>query len=345
MSKSTIQASGETCSVSQRLIESSLAVRAVQLVGPHHLEFVDAEAPRSKPGEAIVRMEYLAVCGSDLKLYERVLPAADYPLPVGRPCHECVAIVEDASDTGLKRGQRVIALTNKGGLVEYQSLATDMLVPLPELDMDPALWVLCQPMGTVMYAVKRIGSVLGKRVAVVGQGPIGLAFTDLLVRHGARQIIATDVHDYRLEISRKLGATQTINAAREDVAARVKDITAGAMVDIVVEACGLPETYAQVFAILRSQGTVVIFGGPHIEDKFTFDWGTVYNKLPNIIVTNSMRAGERSEAVADCVDLVAQRRLDLSYLLTHRFTWHEIPKAFEQYCHKTDNSLKGVIAA
>lgn len=318
-------------------------MKAVQLVAPRCLEFVETDAPTPRPGEAIVRMQYLAVCGSDLKSYERVLPETDYPLPVGRPCHECVAVVEDSSDTSLKRGQQVIALTGKGGLVEYQSLPANLLVPLPELDRDPALWVLCQPMGTVMYALKRIGSVLGKRVAVVGQGPVGLAFTDLLVRQGARQVIVTDVHEYRLEVSRTLGATHRINAAREDVPGQVKAITDGAMMDVVIEACGLPETYQQVFDIVRPLGTVIIFGGPHLEDKFTFDWGTAYNKLPTIIVTNSMRAGERAESVSDCVDLVAQRRLDLSYLLTHRFSWDGIPKAFETYCDEKDKSLKGVI--
>src|SRR5262249_15921455 len=147
------------------------------------------------PGEVIVRMDYLALCGSDMKFYDRHLPASQYPLPVGRPCHEYAATVEASSVPEFNRGQRVIALTPTGGLVESRAVAGDLLVPLPETAMDPALWVLCQPMGTVLYVMQRIGSVIGKRVVVVGQGPIGLCFTDLLVRHGAAQVIVTDVHD------------------------------------------------------------------------------------------------------------------------------------------------------
>src|SRR5207253_3136429 len=104
-----------------------------------------------------------------------------------------------------------------GAMVECASVPTDLIVAVPESDMDPSLWVLCQPVGTVMYSMKRIGSVLGKRVVVVGQGPIGLAFTDLLVRHGASQVIVTDVHEYRLGVARKLGATHTIHAREDDV--------------------------------------------------------------------------------------------------------------------------------
>ncbi len=319
-------------------------MKAVQLVAPQRFEFVEVDEPSPNPGEALVRTEYLAICGSDLKFYDRTLTAKDYPLPVGRPCHEVVGTVEDGGSSGFRSGQRVIALTQLGGLVERMTVTPDRIVPLPDdVDLDPALWVFCQPAGTVFYAMKRLGSVLGKRVAVVGQGPIGLAFTDLCVRHGARQVIATDVHDFRLEVSRKLGATATINARREDATARIRELTGGAMVDVAIEACGLAETYHQVFDAIRMLGSVVIFGVPHLEDQFSFDWGGAYAKLPNIIVTNSARAGERAESVAECVDLVAQRRLDLSYLLTHRFGWDEIPLAYQMYSRNKEGCLKGII--
>jgi threonine dehydrogenase-like Zn-dependent dehydrogenase len=223
-------------------------------------------------------------------------------------------------------------------------LPADLLVRLPESNIDPALWVLCQPMGTVMYSVDKIGSVLGKRVVVVGAGPIGLCFTDLMVRHGASQVIVTDVHDYRLATARRLGATHTINASTEDVRERVSDITGGEMADVAVEACGLSETYQQVFDVIRKLGTVAIFGIPHLEDNFALQWDRVYSKLPNIIVTNSAAAGERSGWVTTCVDLVAQGRLDLSYLATHRFSWGEVPAAFEAYSAKKDGALKCLIS-
>lgn len=300
--------------------------------------------PTVASDEVLVRMEYLAVCGSDLKFYDRVLPRDSYPLPPGRPCHECVGTIEASNTPEFTPGQRVIALVRSGGLVERAAVPADSLVALPsDADVDPSLWVLCQPMGTVMYAVDRLGSVLGKRVVVVGAGPIGLCFTDLLVRGGASQVIVTDVHDFRLDVARRLGATGVINASREDVHQRVAQLTGGEMADVSVEACGLRETYQQVFDVLRVQGTVIIFGIPHLEDEFPFDWSAAYSRLPTVIVTNSAAAGERGRYVSACVDMVARGRMDLSYLVTDRFSFDEVPQAFDAYAAKKDRALKGII--
>src|SRR5205085_3850230 len=133
--------------------------------------------------------------GSDLRFYDRVLTESDYPLDIGRPCHECLGTVAESLDPSIQPGQRVIALTYTGGLLEYAAVAANRCVPVPDSG-DLALWVLCQPSGTVIYALQQIGSVLGKRVVVLGQGPIGLVFSDLLARQGAVQVIGTDLHDY-----------------------------------------------------------------------------------------------------------------------------------------------------
>src|SRR5215831_2724104 len=85
-------------------------MRAVQLVAPQELRFVEVSEPTVASDEVLVRMEYLAVCGSDLKFYDRDLPRDSYPLPPGRPCHECVGTVEASNVAELAPGQRVIAL-------------------------------------------------------------------------------------------------------------------------------------------------------------------------------------------------------------------------------------------
>ena len=318
-------------------------LKAARIVSPREFDILEVDKPTPQPGEVLVRMEHLAVCGSDLRMYDRVLSEADYPLPIGRPCHECLGTIEESRDETLKPGQRVIAVTNAGGLVEYIALAANLCVPVPEA-ADPSLWVLCQPAGTVIYAVQQMGSVLGRRVVVLGQGPIGLVFTELLARAGATQIIVTDLHDYRLEAAKRVGATHTINAARENVAEAVAEITHGAMADGAVEACGRPEAAHQVFESLRLQGLAIIFGIAHIQDVFPFNWTAMYEKVPRMIVTNSLRAGDRVDAVRTCVDLVAQGRLDFSHLVTHRLPFGEIQRAYDLYSSKTNSVLKVVMS-
>jgi threonine dehydrogenase-like Zn-dependent dehydrogenase len=315
-------------------------MRAARLVGPRRFEFEDAPMPVVKQGEVLVRMEYFSVCGSDLRTYDRVFPEEEYPLRLGAPC-----IVEESQDDRLKPGQRVIAL-QAGGLLEYAAVPASRAVPVPDDGgSDPALWVLCQPVGTVLYATQQIGTILGQRVVILGQGPIGLSFTDFVARGGARQVIVVDLHDYRLEVARKLGATHTLNPARDNVVEAIQEISGGRMADVAIEAAGRPETAHQVFDALRMEGTAIIFGIAHDEDVFPFDWNAMTGKLPRMIVTNSARSGNMAEAVAATVDLVQQGRLSLSHLLTHRMNWQDVGKAYETYSGKLDNSLKVVMSA
>jgi L-iditol 2-dehydrogenase len=319
-------------------------VKAARLVGPRQFQFEDAPMPSPKPGEVLVRMEYFSVCGSDLRTYDRVFPEEEYPLRLGAPCHECVGIVEESLDERLQPGQRVIAL-QAGGLFEYAALPAGRAVPVPDDGAtDPSLWVLCQPVGTVLYATQQIGTILGKRVVILGQGPIGLSFTDFVVRGGARQVIVADLHDYRLDMARKLGATHTLNPARDNVIEAVEEITGGRLADIAIEAAGRPETAHHVFDALRMEGTAIIFGIAHDEDVFPFDWMAMTSKLPRIIVTNSARSGNMPEAVGATVDLVQQGRLSLRHLMTHRMHWQDAGRAYETYSNKLENSLKIVMS-
>jgi threonine dehydrogenase-like Zn-dependent dehydrogenase len=95
-------------------------MKAARIVGPRQFEILQAEMPSLKPGEVLVHMEHLSICGNDLRTYDRVLPEETYPLAVGAPCHECFGVVEESQDDRIKPGQRVIALT--GGLVEYAAV-------------------------------------------------------------------------------------------------------------------------------------------------------------------------------------------------------------------------------
>ncbi len=317
-------------------------MKAARLVGPRQFEILDVDTPSPKAGEVLVRMEYASICGSDLLTYDRVLPEEDYPLRVGLPCHETSGIVEESMDESLKKGDRVVALTYTGGLMEYTTIAANRCILVPP-NVDPKVAVLCQPIGTVIYAVQKLGSVLGKKVVILGQGPIGLGFTDFLSSGGASQVIVTDVVDARLEVAKKFGATHTINASKQDVVEAVKEITNGELADVVVEACGLHETSNQAFHCLKVKGTVNIFGMPHGDPVFPFDWGTMYMKLPNIIVTNSARAGEVVDVVKTAVDLIAQGRLDPSPMITHDVPFSEVGRAYELFSRRLDGAVKPII--
>jgi len=194
-----------------------------------------------------------------------------------------------------------------------------------------------------MYSCQRIGSVLGKRVAILGQGAIGLSFTHWMARQGARQVIVTDLLDYRLEEAKKLGATHTINPTREDVPGVVAEVTGGEMADVVVEAVGRPETSNMIWEVVCKRGLVALFGLTHDQDVFPFNYDAMMNKLPTIIVTRQSRALDPAQYIEECVDLVTQGRLDLSHMVTHRLPFDQVQQAYDMYSDKLDNVIKVVM--
>src|SRR5438270_13822780 len=103
-------------------------MKAARLAAPKTFEFLDVETPSLKDGESIVKMEYLSICGSDLRTYDRVLPEESYPLRVGASIHECVRVADETTSDELRKAQRVIGVANAGGIVQHATVPPNRLV-------------------------------------------------------------------------------------------------------------------------------------------------------------------------------------------------------------------------
>src|SRR5690606_20841562 len=119
-------------------------------------------------------------------------------------------------------------------------------------------------LATVLYAMRKLPSVLGKRVVVIGQGPIGLYFNALLSGGGARQVIGIERVANRLEAGLAMGATHVIDATEGRVVQEVEALTEGRFADIVVEAVGhQSETVDLAIELARREGDILLFGVPY----------------------------------------------------------------------------------
>ena len=323
-------------------------MKAAQLVGPKRFEFIDdVEMPTPKEGECLVKLERLSICGSDMKHgYRNILPEEQYPLNIGSPCHECAGVVVESRTDEFREGHRVIVLPDagEGGLVEYITSNPGRMIALPEHG-DLGEWVMCQPSGTVLYSCQKMGNILGKSVLIMGQGAIGLSFTMFTSRLGARDVIAVDLLDYRLQYSREFGATHTINPDKQDLMEAVKEITHGVGPDITVEAAGNPETLDMAFRLVRRFGTVIVFG---VQDDqavpvYTRLWG---DKQPTIIPTTSARSGDPTMHIKEIVALRERGWIDPALLVTHRlgFNVEDVNRAYEMYEQQLDQVVKVVIS-
>ena len=319
-------------------------MRAARIVAPKQFEFVDVEMPQAGDGECLIKLERVSVCGSDIRHgYGPIEPEEHYPMPAGRPCHELAGVIEESRTDAFHEGQRVIVIPDRGagGLMEYLVSRPGRMILLPdEGPLDE--WVMCQPPGTVLYSCKRMDTLLQKNVLVLGQGSIGLSFTMLTSRMGARNVIAVDPLDYRLEKSLHMGATHTVNPDNDDLTEAVQEITRGQGPDIVVEAAGYPDTFNEAFRQIRQFGTVILFG-IQSDDFVPLEHNLLMEKQPTIFPTTGARSADPISQIQDLVSLRERGWCEPADLITHRLPFSDVQQAYDMYEQRQDNIIKVVM--
>ena len=164
-------------------------------------------------------------------------------------------------DKAHKGDQGYDLMSGVGCMAEYAIVDEKGAVKLPaSVPFDVASVVGCAVM-TGVGAVINVAKVKpGASVAVFGAGGLGLNAINGASLVSAGKIIAVDIHDWKLDYSKEFGATHTINAAREDPIARVKEITDGKGADYTFETAGRPRTHRQAYEAARIAGTIVMIG-------------------------------------------------------------------------------------
>ena len=176
----------------------------------------------------------------------------------------------------------------------------------------------------------------GTRVAIIGQGPIGLLFTAMMKKMKADPIIGVDLVDYRLEAAVKMGATHVINGSNSDPSEMVSKITNGAMVDLAIEAVGKDSTVNDCIALTRRSGIVLVFGVPR-KSVYELTFSDLFRKELKLLGTVGP---EVQIDFPPAVDLVANDRINVSHIISHRMPLNDIQKAFEMAAEKKDGAIK-----
>ncbi len=323
-------------------------MKAARISAPKTWEIMDVEAPTIEDGQCLIKLEKWSVCGSDIRHgYGSVYPEEDYPMKVGGPCHECAGTIVESRSDRFREGQRVIVLPGvdgNGGLVEYMASAPDRMIALPD-DGDLDEWVMCQPSGTVLYSCQQMDTILGKRVLIFGQGSIGLSFTAITARSGARQVIAVDLEDYRLEYSKRFGATHTINPSKENLDEAIAEITGGRGAEISVEAAGYPDTLNNVFKHVSKFGRCIIFGLiGGVEEMTPLNFGQFFMNTPTIVPTVGAASGDAVGHIERMVELKERGWWDPGEMVTHRMAFDDVKAAYDMYENREDQMVKAVMS-
>lgn len=314
-------------------------MRAVRMVAPRTMEFITLPDPTAGPGQVLVRMKEVAVCGSDLVAYLATQPRT-FPLQPGHPAHECVGEVVESGFDGFKPGDRVLFFPeHQDGLCELAvaKLPTQLL----KLPADGSLseWMMAQVLGTIIHAARELGTVMSDRIAVIGQGPVGQLFNHLMWNLGADMVIGIDRIPERLAISPKMHATHTVNVATQDVRAEVRKLTDGRGVDTIIEASGYDETLEMMIDLVRRDGRVLMFGQPkHL--AVTFPIMQMYNKRLKVVTTTGP---EVDRDIGMALRYIQHGRITVKPILTHRFPFDRVRDAYELFAERKDGCVKVVV--
>ncbi len=259
-------------------------MKVARLHGPGDVRVADEPMPAVGPGESLVRVTAVGICGSDLHWYnESAIGDAvlSRPLVLG---HEASGVIEDGPRAGervaidpsipcgscatCERGlghlcPRVRFLghgSNDGAMREFMSWPTDKLVALPD-DVDDVAGAMLEPLGVALHAIRLAGIRPGDRVGILGAGPIGLLLVQLARASGATTIVATDRLPHRVAAARALGAAAELVTDGSERTALLA-ATGGLGVDAAIEIAGDDDAIATAVALVRPGGTVVIAGIP-----------------------------------------------------------------------------------
>jgi threonine dehydrogenase-like Zn-dependent dehydrogenase len=265
-------------------------MQATVLYGARDIRFEDRPEPTIvEPTDAIIRLPFTCICGSDLWPY-RGIQAIPSPVPMG---HEYCGVVEEVGRgvTSLKRGQFVIGSffasdntcphCQHGYQTSCQRFepvggaqAPRMRVPLadgtlvatrdmPQADMIPSLLALSDVMGTGWFAADAANVKPGATVAVVGDGAVGLLGVLSARQMGAERIIAMSRHESRQKLAREFGATDIVTERGDEGVERIKQLTNGVGADSVLECVGTQESMMQAIKATRPGGYLGYVGVPH----------------------------------------------------------------------------------
>jgi threonine dehydrogenase-like Zn-dependent dehydrogenase len=256
--------------------------------------------------------------------------------------HECLGTVVESTSPRFKEGDLALALPEQQtGLCEYFCAPDQVAIHLPRDVVPPEQILMSQPLGTVVWACQKLGNLIDQDVVVVGQGPMGLLFAHMLSNLGARTVITMDKLDYRLEASRKMRATHTINVDREDAINTVREITNGKMADLVVEVVGHGvNTLSFCMSMLRRRGTLLFFGVPDDDLEPNFPLRQFFRDNLTVIGTVGPDAVPNFSLARD---MIAQGRIDVSPIISHVLPFQEIQRAYELFVNRQDGAIKVVL--
>jgi L-iditol 2-dehydrogenase len=332
------------------------------MVSPGRIEFREVATPEPSPGQVLVRMKRIGVCGSDIHVYHGKHALTPYPVVQG---HEVSGVVEKlgAGVRGFAPGDavtiqpqvtcgtcypcthgayhicdhlKVMGFQTAGAGSEFFAVDAAKVLKLPSgMSFDHG--AMMEPLAVAVHALGRVGGAAGKSVLVLGAGPIGNLVAQTARGLGAARVLITDLSDFRLVLAKKCGIEDAVNIGREDLAAAIVKYFGPDKADLILECVGAPATIAQALAVARKGTDIIVVGV--FGDKPAIDLGTVQDRELRLIGTLMYQEADWKVAI----ELAEKGKVKLAALVTDHFAFADYLKAYEYIEANRERAMKVMV--
>lgn len=310
----------------------------------------DVPIPAIGPNDVLIRIHTSAICGTDMHIWnwdawsQKTIPV---PMTVG---HEYAGVIAEIGSEveGYQVGDRVsgeghivcghcrncragkrhlcpntvgVGVNRPGSFAEYLSLPASNLFKLPD-GISNDLAAIFDPYGNAAHTALSFNMV-GEDVLITGAGPIGCMATAISQFVGARNVVITDVNDFRLELARKLGATRTVNVAREDLKSVMAELGMTEGFDVGLEMSGNGPAFKGMLDGMANGARIALLG--IFSEDVAIDWGQVIFKGLQLKGVYGREMFETWYKMAAMIE----GGLDISPVITHRFPIDAFRQGFE----------------
>ncbi len=333
-----------------------------KMTAPHKIEIQTVPVPELLPGQVMVLIKRIGICGSDIHVYHGLHPYVIYPVTQGHEVSgEIIQIGTGVS--GLTIGQKVtiepqiycgechpcrhgkynlcenlkvMGFQATGSASEYFAVDASKVTPFPEI-MSYDEGAMLEPLAVTVHACKRVGDVSGLKIAVLGAGPIGILLCQTLKAFGAAEVLVTDISDTRLNLAKICGADHIVNTNTTDFGKAVIELFGSDKADIIYDCAGNNVTMNQ--AIQNARKGSIIFLVAVFAGMATVDLAKLNDSEIDLYTSMMYRHDDYLEAIR----IVSEKRVNLAPLVSKHFPFSEYAQAYEYIDNNRETTMKVLI--
>lgn len=332
------------------------------MTAPGKITFRTVPVPTPQDGEILLRIMEIGICGSDIHVYHGKHPFTQYPVTQGHEASGEIAAL-GGGVTGFALGQKVtiqpqvfcgtcypcthgkynlcehlkvMGFQTTGVASEYFAVDASKVTRLPD-GMSFEDGAMIEPLAVAVHAARRPGDMTGKKIVVLGAGPIGILVAQAVKALGASAVLVTDISDYRLEKAKECGADQVCNTRVADLGDAMLRAFGPDKSDVIFDCAGNDITMGQAIRYARKGSTIILVavyaGMAHIDLAMLNDHELDLN-------TTMMY---RNEDYIEAIRLVEQGKIYLKPLMSRHFAFRDYLAAYEYIDANRETTMKVLI--